>query len=421
MIFRRFDDWDAAFPSPKTEADYATLRILGRTTVSKSFPQKYGRRSDHGASTRTVWQVISERDKITHINDGEEEVVLLHESEAGRIQIKARVVRVMGRVAELRFERVTGQSNVDAKLTNLVTLDEEAASRLINLCQAFAAIDPDGSETQKIDQDLLAAVLARPEAVQQVYDHDPERFRQLIAGDKASTDVIAIASRRLALERFQVLLDDPEEFERARGTGQRERVWQKFFEANPWVLGIGLSGHLFTAYDEEKLEKAVAGSSVAGNGKRVDALLATSGAARSIAFAEFKLHDDPLVHKEFRPGCWSPTEQLTSGIAQAQTTIARARDDIGSWLRPKDDDGYSTGEALFAGAPRSFLIIGRLDSLMRGDQVNPDQVRSFELFRGHLHTPEVLTYDEVLARARWTLQLVEQDFKQDATSEDVAS
>ena len=122
----------------------------------------------------------------------------------------------------------------------------------------------------------------------------------------------------------------------------------------PVGLGVGLSGHLFTAYDPKKLERTVAGSSIADKGKRVDALLTTSGVVRSLVFAEFKLHDDPLLHEEFRPGCWSPSTQLTSGVAQAHTTIDRARDDLGTWLAPRDEQGFPTGEFVFTGMPRSF-------------------------------------------------------------------
>lgn len=81
-------------------------------------------------------------------------------------------------------------------------------------------------------------------------------------------------------------------------------------------------------------------------------------------------------------------------------------------MTARDDDGFDTGEAVYSGAPRSYVVIGRLSSLMRGDQLQRDKVRSFELYRRHLSYPEVLTHDEVLARARWTLNLLEADAQQ---------
>ncbi|WP_163562445.1 Shedu immune nuclease family protein [Janibacter melonis] len=395
-------------PEPETEADFATLRNLGRTTIGKSFSLQFGSHSDIGAPTRTIWQIISEDADCASMGSGDEEEVTLRQSPAGRVQVKARVVRERGRVAELRFERVMGRANRDAHLENLLTLDEDAAGRLIELCYALKGIDPSGSETLKLDDDLLAAVMADPKALSAAYDRDPEGFVEMIKADVTATDVVAIAARKEALKRFEILLDDPDEFERARDGGGREAVWQRFFEGNPWILGVGLSGHLFTSWDGQKLERAVAGSTVADFGKRVDAMLTTSGAVRSLVLAEIKLPGDPLLERDsYRAGCWVPSREVSGGVAQAHITAERARDDLGTWLTARDDDGFDTGEAVYAGVPRSYVVVGRLSSLMRGDQLHRDKVRSFELYRRHLSYPEVLTYDEVLARARWTLHLLE--------------
>lgn len=407
----RMAEWSRMrLPEPQTEADYATLRQLGRTTIGKSFALRFGSRSDIGAPTRTVWQIISTDADCTSIGRGDEEEVTLHQSPAGRVQVKARVVRDRGRVAELRFERVTGRANNDARLDNLLTLDEEAAERLIALCCALKGIDPAGVDTLKLDDDLLAAVIADPKTLSAAYERDPQGFAEMIRSDVAASDVIAIAARREALARFETLLNNPDEFERARGQGGREAVWQRFFEENPWILGVGLSGHLFTSWDAERLERTVGGSTVADSGKRVDALLTTSGAVRSLVLAEIKLHDDPLVEKDsYRSGCWAPSREVSGGVAQAHITADRARDDLGKWLSARDEDGFNTGELVYAGSPRSYVVIGRLSSFLREDRLQPDKVRSFELYRRYLSYPEVLTYDEVLARARWSLSVLEAD------------
>ena len=404
-------EWaDFLSPNPESEADYAVMRVLGRTTVGKSFPLQFGSRGDVGSPARTIWQVVSEDAGHNPTRTGDEEEVVLHQSPAGRVQVKARIIRDRGRVAEVRFEKVAGRVNDDAKIETLLTLDEAAAGRLVELCFALKGIDPSGTETLKLDDDLLAAVMADPQAISAAYDRDPAGFAAMIKSDISAHDVVAITARREALRRFEVLLDDPDEFEREKGPGTHEGVWQRFFEENPWVLGVGLSGHLFNSWDPEKLERIVGGSTIADVGKRVDALLTTSGAIRSLVLAEIKLHSDPLLEREpYRSGCYAPSRQVTGGVAQAHVTADRARDDLGSWVSGRDDDGFHTGAPVYAGAPRSYVIIGRLSSFTRGDQLNPDMVRSFELYRRHLSYPEVLTYDEVLARAKWSLALLEQD------------
>ncbi|TFD29149.1 Shedu immune nuclease family protein [Cryobacterium sp. TMT2-23] len=394
----------AALPQPETEADYATLRTLGRTTVGKSFSLTYGHPDDVGHPACTVWQVIAEDADLEPSHEDEGEEVELHKSPAGRVQVKARVVRDRGNIAEIRFEKVTGRVNQDAELTRLLNLDREASSRLIDLCVALRGVDPNGDETIKIDESTLAAVLENPEALLSAYDADPDRFKALIEADVSASDVIALAGRRKTLERFEELLSDPLLFEEAREGGTREAVWQRFFESNPWLLGVGLSGHLLTAWDGARLERVVAGHSVGDVGKRVDALLTTTGIVRSLVFAEIKLHDDDLLEgTHYRPGTWAPSRALAGGIAQSLVTTERARDDLGAWLGVRDEDGFRTGEQVFSAVPRSFLIIGRLESLMRDGQVHTDKFRSFELHRRNVSTPEIITYDEVLARAKWTL------------------
>lgn len=228
----------------------------------------------------------------------------------------------------------------------------------------------------------------------------------MITDDETARDVVAISYRRQQVERFRKLLNDPGylESEKAvlpgRGT---EQVWQSFFEQNPWILGVTLSGQLFTSWDSERLRQAVTGRSIAGVGKEADALLRTAGRVRAMVFAEFKNHDASLLNKEYRSGCWSPSEDLAGGVAQSQGTVHRAVQEIGDHLADVAEDGSDMpGQFTYLIRPRSYLIIGRLDELigMAGGD-HRDKIRSFELYRRHLDEPEVITYDELLARAEW--------------------
>ena len=76
---------------------------------------------------------------------------------------------------------------------------------------------------------------------------------------------------------------------------------------------------------------------------------------------------------------------------------------IADRLADKAADGSDIpGEFTYLIRPRSFLVIGRLDELVGesgGD--HEERIRSFELYRRHLQEPEVVTFDELLARAEW--------------------
>ncbi|GAA2215677.1 hypothetical protein GCM10009850_111450 [Nonomuraea monospora] len=243
--------------------------------------------------------------------------------------------------------------------------------------------------------------------VASLYRGRPASVRELIAEDESSPDVIALAHRRQQLIEFRQLLEDEDHFNQRlrdlKGKG-KEVVWQNFLETNPWILGASLSGQLLTSWSEEKLEQVVAGWSVAGPGKRADGLLRTVGRIRSMVFVELKTHATPLLEEEpYRSGCWAPSSELAGGVSQVQGTVYMALSQIGQWLRDKDATGATIpGEGTYLIRPRSYLIIGQLSELFGSSGgVHEDRFRSFELYRRTLSEPDIITFDELLARAEW--------------------
>jgi hypothetical protein len=260
--------------------------------------------------------------------------------------------------------------------------------------------------SERHDNALVRDLFADPESLNEVYRLDPARFRQLISDDDTAKDVVAIAHRRAQVEHFRSLLNDADYFAHVESqlTGRgAEHVWQNFFEQNPWILGVTLAGQLCTSWDSSKLRQAVTGRSIKGVGKEIDGLLRSVGRVRSMVFAEFKNHDAALLHKEYRSGCWSPSEDLAGGVAQAQGTVHRAIDEIGDRLAEQAEDGSDLlGKYTYLIRPRSYLIIGQLQELIgRSGGDHHEKIRSFELYRRNLIEPEVITYDELLARAEW--------------------
>ena len=96
---------------------------------------------------------------------------------------------------------------------------------------------------------------------------------------------------------------------------------------------------------------------------------------------------------------------------QAQQTVHLAVRDLGSdLLQDTSEDGALLGTTTFVLRPRSFVIAGHSDELTGdGGGPIPDKVRSFELFRRNLQEPEVLTFDELLARVEWHVALAAQE------------
>ncbi len=217
-----------------------------------------------------------------------------------RKQVKLQVAREAGLVQQLLIEQVTTVAGKEM-LERVLRLDRAAASRFIDVIHALKYIPVDeGKDTVRLDDETLRHVVSDSNAMRRLYSRNPDRFRELIRNDASAEDLVALAHRKNVVQRFRQLLNDTEAFEEARAEcdGKREAVWQRFLEQNPWILGISLAGQLLTSWDDWRLEQVVAGFSVAGPGKRTDALMRTSGRIRSLVFAEIKHHETELLGKD---------------------------------------------------------------------------------------------------------------------------
>lgn len=387
------------------EAYWANQRRADRTYVSKTFRYARGSSSDIGQPSRFVSKVF-DVDHETEIDLQGDEIVI-RTSPQGRIQVKLLIVRSAGRVKQLLVHRVKERANKPPTSEVLLDLAGDDAKRLTELLRNLEWIPIEGEESTRIDDSVLSDLAGDPTAVAAMYERNPALIRALISDDQAAKDVVAIAYRREQVARFRSLLEDDELFdaEAAQRTGP-EAVWQHFFEENPWIFGCTLAGQFLTSWSDDRLEQVVSGHSIASTAKRADAVMRTSGRVRSMVFAEIKTHRSPLLDKEYRTGCWSPGEDLRSGVAQVQGTVHLAMDQIGHRLNSLHPDGSEVaGDVTYLFQPRAFLIVGQLAGLTGeagGD--HPDKIRSFELYRRNLTHPEVITFDELLARASWLVE-----------------
>jgi hypothetical protein len=403
-------------PEP-SEVDYAAGRLPTRTYASKSFTMRFGQ--DEGQPARYVHRVFDE----VPTNDDEEWEWVNHvvfTTPGGRKQLEVQVARSAGAVRKIRIQKVPTSGDM-TKLEPVLELDRDQSARLIDTLRALDSIPIEGESTVRVDDDLLRQVFEDPTAVEAVYASNPNIFRQLIQSDEDAHDVVALHRRRQVVETMRTWLDDQEAFDVAAAeAGGPEKAWQRLLEDNPWVLGVGLSGQLLTAWDANALEQTVVGRSIKGVGKRVDALMRTAGVVRSLVFAEIKHHRTDLLAEEYRSGCWRPSNDLSGAVVQVQQTVHLAVRDLGvDHLQDQADDGSLLDTTTFVLHPRCYVIAGHSDQLAgESGGLLPDKVRSFELFRRNLHEPEVLTFDELLARAEWHVELAIQDAAADDRSED---
>lgn len=391
---------DAADSVDETAA--AQGRLPDRTYVSRGFTNPLPGSRDVGEPARFVYKVFDDPDETAVERDGE--VYTVRDADGGRFQVKICVVREAGNIRDLWVQRVPATGRPD-KVRNVLHLRREDAMRLVEVLRNLDLIEVStAAETVRVDDSLVRDLFANPESLVSIYREDPDRFRQLITDDASARDVVAVARRRAQVDQFRRFLDDDAYFDAQipRGRGP-EAVWQRFLEDNPWILGVSLTGQLVTSWNAERLEQVVVGSSVSGPGKRADALLRTAGRIRSMVFAEIKHHRTRLLAEQYRPGCWSPSRELAGGVAQVHGTVQRATASIGTRLPDLAPDGSELpAEFTYLLRPHSYLVVGRLEEFVgQSGGHHQDRIQSFELYRRHLQEPEIITFDELLARAEW--------------------
>ncbi|MBL7486535.1 DUF4263 domain-containing protein [Frankia sp. AgB1.9] len=237
-----------------------------------------------------------------------------------------------------------------------------------------------------------------------------EAVRSALGGSLTEHDIQVLADRKGQLEEFRRLLEDEDHFEAARqeAGGSRERVWQRFFEANQWIFGYGLQLVSCDSADADRLEKITTGASFfAGGGKRVDGLLLTRGYVSSLVFCEIKHHQTDLLQSEAyrEPDVYQASKELSGGVAQVQKTAYKAVRGIVDNIREHYlSDGTPTDVSYSVVRPRQVLVIGNLAQLAVGGRINPERSLSFELYRRSMHEVEILTFDELYQRAQYIVK-----------------
>lgn len=392
-----------------TEKSAFLGRVEYRTYATKTFPAKFGRNKDE--PSRFVHKIFyDEAEPDLTGNEEEETHMLPNDTNRNRKQVKIHLVKDRGLVRQISIQEAHPDPTKD-KLKNVLVLNRERSTTLIELLKNLDHVPIQGQTTSRIDDEILTQILKDQNALQSIYDRDPETIQALVEADTTSTEIRELKHRRDVVDTMQSWLDNPEAAEQATTqAGGPEAAWQKILEDNPWVLGVGLGGRLYTTWNEGKLERTVRGANLDASGKRADAFLVSNGLLRSVALAEIKRPDTQLLRQNtYRNEVYAISHDLSGAIAQAQETVRAAKESLACWIAEKDEEGGTTGDGAYLVEPRSFLIIGSMNDLSSSNGHRIDaKFRSFESFRSNLKSPEILTFDELVARARWNIELAEQ-------------
>lgn len=381
-----------------TDEDYILGRHPGTVNFSKEFLNPGGERKKRFLNY--VMEAPAEGRLVEM--DGE---VVVHESAAGRKQIKALFYVDDREISSLTFQRFstpTGKAIKEASFT----LHGEEIPKLLELVTLVKKQKFPGQGRVRIEEvDDLEHYDIGKSAARALARDNLDVVAEVAEHDVTERDITAFAYRKKELEHFRRLLEEREFFESARGNAKPEAIWEAFFEKNPWIFGYGLSYIFATTLSDKKLEQAVAGYSVQRAGKRVDGLLRTRGRVSSLCFVEIKTDQTPLLEAQpYRSESWAISREIAGAVSQSHRSVQSAQETIGKRLDPTDAKGNPTGDTAYLFRPRSIIVAGNLAQFETATGLNETKFGSFELFRRQLHTPEIITFDELYERARFIVE-----------------
>lgn len=391
--------------------EYIVGKKPERVYFSKEFPVKTLGGIRRARFVSRIFEA-DERESFTQV----EEEIVLRRTPTGRQEIKAFFFVDDRGISTLTLQRFSTERNRPHREAHF-SLKGDEINRLLDLAILIRTARFEGPDKVRLDSSDLHHFGLTPDAIRTLLAADSELLAKLAENEITDRDIVALTYRRRELERFDRLLNEPGFFANemnAQSFIRDEQLWQTFFERNPWIFGYGLF-YVFTSnLEDRKLEQMVAGSSIGGAVKRVDALLKTRGRISALCFAEIKTHKtDLLEQSQRRPDVWAASRDLMLAIAQVQKTVDRAEHTLGRRLDSTNRDGSPSGESAFLVRPRSIVVVGNLAEFKTEHGINESKYGSFELFRRQLVAPEVLTFDELYERARFIVESATQEDEED--------
>lgn len=272
-------------------------------------------------------------------------------------------------ISGVEFAKVSGDK---VEKIHFSTLDFE---RILQLLHVFSELDLKSIANRSIL--LEKSIIGDAQ--------ETKRFLELIAADPQGRDKITevaknlgfidigdvdqVVQRKNTIVQFEKLLNDNDAFKDCKeklGVGKDEGVWQKFFEANPWILGSDFVGILSErVIDEESTTDIPVGD--------YDGF---------VNIIELKL-----------PGAnfWTaeniPTADLTKALMQCARYVTEME-------RRMNDKKKTDALGVDILKPRITLIYGR------SKEWSKESREQFKILNSSFHNIAILSYDHVLQRAK---------------------
>jgi hypothetical protein len=384
------------------EEQYFKNKKEERTYISKQLKSFHLKESDK----RPVRIISRVKDSVnTYLFTKVEDEIVIRITSSEREELVAKFFEDTGGIFILTFQKFHPKTG-NPHSCSFSFINEEIQI-IYDFITRLGDIPLRKKEKVRFENTLLSEIFTHRNDLVKFINTNEETISEVLKNDVSKNDIIAIGYRKRQLETFKKLLTDPDYFQNAKDrkeTASDERLWQLFFEKNPWIFGYGLSYIFLTNLEDKKLEQVVSGYNFNQEGKRIDALLKSKGAISALCFVEIKTHKTMLLSREYRKGVWNISEELNGGVSQLRHSVSVAQEAILRKNEIIDENGFPTGEILFNYSPKSFIVIGTLEEFRNQHGVNEKMYSSFQTYRNNQNGLEIITYDELYERAKFIVE-----------------
>lgn len=391
--------------SEDMEYEYHIGKVPKKTYVSKRINSKKldvvdGQLTETFIPIRYASKIIELENTFGFIK--EKDSVALRITPGGRQEITAKFLEDSRGIFILQIQKYTTTTGSPHKAYFSFRGDEIGV--LVDFIKSIKELKLKDSNGVKITDEELKKLVLNKQQVYSIYKDNKELFEEVLDERVTENDIKNLVYKKGQIEYFERLLSDEKFFETEKekqSISKDENLWQKFFESNTWIFGFGLQYIINVPLQNKKLEQVIEGFDVVHRGKRTDALMKSKGIISSLCFAEIKTPKTKLLNAAYRPNVFPPSNELSGGISQVHKTIQSSLENLINKIEPTDSIGNPTGEEIFMYRPKSFLLVGSLNEFTSEYGINKERYSSFELYRRSIKDIDIITFDELLERAKF--------------------